>query len=475
MSLTLFWKRVVAPEIFEMRVPRDLSPFVLPSDFFNELTLPAFDILSPFVTNVCKPQSTSDNDQPLPTTKPTVSPPIPTAGPKARVALVTPSRDLPSDVTHPTVYLTTLHTEIPAVPTGPTLPPTAPDSQVPPATASPTYPPGTPNSNLLKGATSTLQLSKDELDIANFLATCTSESRISAFIGILPTDLAVIPWGGTTRHGIVLANTCPVDNWLVIFQALVKSGRIDLDDLAGAGNMIKTALSLIDRHEYGDAKLACLPTVPAVKKGVVDLYGNEADYLLKIIQPFLATAVTSCCSLPSCPSMVTTYTSYGVSLGTSIKGNPFNSSLQDWLNPRASQCQRRLTNKPSSDIPCHSDTALCADGTPSVSWHCSGVRTSLPRSCLSFKNFFVFSVDLPSRKTNLGISDLPQMITFHGKVLYLDSATLWNGNHYICIFTYENTWLIYDGLQESRQRNTGLSLFDTHPRGFLLSHVLYIV
>ena len=67
------------------------------------------------------------------------------------------------------------------------------------------------------------------------------------------------------------------------------------------------------------------------------------------------------------------------------------------------------------------------------------------------------------------------MITFHGKVLYLHSATLWNGNHYIFIFSYENTWLIYDGLQESRQRNTGISLFDTHPRGFSSSHVLYIV
>ena len=168
----------------------------------------------------------------------------------------------------------------------------------------------------------------------------------------------------------------------MIFQALVKSGRIDLDDLAGAGNVIKTALSLIDRQEYGDAKLACLPTGPAVKKGVIDFYGNEADCLLKIIQPFLATAVTSCCSLPSCPSIVTTYTSYGISLCSSIKGNTFNTSLQDWLNPRVSQCQRRFTNKPSSDIPCHSCTTRCDDGTQSVSLHCSGVRTRLLRSCM---------------------------------------------------------------------------------------------
>ena len=98
------------------------------------------------------------------------------------------------------------------------------------------------------------------------------------------------------NYGIALANTCPVDNCrLMIFQALVKSGRIDLDDLAGAGNVIKTALSLMDRQEYRDAKLACLPTGLAIKKGVIDLYGNEADYLLKIIQQFCATAVTSCC------------------------------------------------------------------------------------------------------------------------------------------------------------------------------------
>lgn len=43
-ALTDFWKRVVAPNIFETSVPRDLSPFVLP-DFFDGLTFPACDIV----------------------------------------------------------------------------------------------------------------------------------------------------------------------------------------------------------------------------------------------------------------------------------------------------------------------------------------------------------------------------------------------------------------------------------------------
>ena len=106
--------------------------------------------------------------------------------------------------------------------------------------------------------------------------------------------------------------------------------------------------------------------MPTVRNGVIDLYGNEDDYLLKIIQPFLATAVTTFCSSPSCPSMVTTYTSYGISLGSSIKDNTFNASLQDWLNPGLSQCQRKFTSKPASGIPCHSDTTLHDDGMQSV-------------------------------------------------------------------------------------------------------------
>lgn len=51
---------------------------------------------------------------------------------------------------------------------------------------------------------------------------------------------------------------------------------MDLDDLAGAANVITIALSLIGHHEYGDAKLTCLTTVPAVKNRVIDLYGSEA-------------------------------------------------------------------------------------------------------------------------------------------------------------------------------------------------------
>lgn len=77
--------------------------------------------------------------------------------------------------------------------------------------------------------------------------------------------------------------------------------------------------------------------------------------------------------------------------------------------------------------------------------------------------FFIFSVDLLSRRTHLRTKDLPSTITLNGKLLNLHSATLWGGGHYICMFNYANTWLIYDGLKEQRHINSGLSVFNGQP------------
>ena len=57
----------VLTEICEMRVLRDLLPFVMPSDLFDGLTLPAIDILSPAaacVNNEYDPEGTPNTDLP---------------------------------------------------------------------------------------------------------------------------------------------------------------------------------------------------------------------------------------------------------------------------------------------------------------------------------------------------------------------------------------------------------------------------
>lgn len=239
-------------------------------------------------------------------------------------------------------------------------------------------------------ATQNTVYSREEIEIASFLTTCTSYNYSE-----LQPNLVVIPWGCRTNSGIQLANTCPIDNWLMIFQAL--SGKIDLDELNGAGNNIKTALLMVDLKQYGDAKIISLPTPPVIRNGIIDLYGNEADYLITMLQSFLATTVTSFCNLTTCPSMVNTYKSHAIALGYN-DNSTFISSLNDWLHPKMTYCQRKFQIKPPVPIPSQEDVTLDCDGKQSVSWHFPGIRTSAPRSFLCFKNFFSFSVDLLSTK-----------------------------------------------------------------------------
>ena len=90
--------------------------------------------------------------------------------------------------------------------------------------------------------------------------------------------LVIFPWGGVTSEGIALCNTCPIDNWLMIFQVLVKSKRLDLSTLPETGQIIRNALNLIDSHHYVDAKLAILPNKPTVISKIINLYGGESDF-----------------------------------------------------------------------------------------------------------------------------------------------------------------------------------------------------
>lgn len=164
-----------------------------------------------------------------------------------------------------------------------------------------------------------------------------------------PVDLVVIPWGGTTSSGIQLANTCPIDNWLMILQALVKSRRLVLDELGNVGN-IKSALFLVDLKRYGDAKVT-LPQMPAIKHGIINFYGNESDYFISLLQPFLATTITSSCNLSTCPSMIKTQISHSIALGCNDNNSTFVNSLDEWHHPRMNRCQRKFQSKPPVSIP----------------------------------------------------------------------------------------------------------------------------
>ena len=48
----------------------------------------------------------------------------------------------------------------------------------------------------------------------------------------------------------------------MIFQALVKSKKVDLSLFFETGHKIKNVLNMIDNHQYGDVKVAVLLTKP---------------------------------------------------------------------------------------------------------------------------------------------------------------------------------------------------------------------
>ncbi|KAK2550267.1 hypothetical protein P5673_029145, partial [Acropora cervicornis] len=190
----------------------------------------------------------------------------------------------------------------------------------------------------------------DEINKAVLLTTCASSYHSTENNLLSDCNFIVIPWSGITSDGIKLVNTCPIDNWLMIFQSLAKSGRLNLHNLNQAGELINVALQLIDLNKFADAKILFVQN-PDVVNGVIDCYGNEADYCIRVLLPFLATSLMSSCDQVACPSKTEMYKSHSISLGCDNNKASFHSSLSEWLHSQTTTCQRKFSSKPSSDTP----------------------------------------------------------------------------------------------------------------------------
>ena len=93
--------------------------------------------------------------------------------------------------------------------------------------------------------------------------------------------LTFFSWGGVTSAGISLTHTCPLDNWIMIFQTLVHSRRVNLVDLLESGDTIARVLQLVVCGLHADAKLLvirCLRLQPQATSGILDLCRNEGDF-----------------------------------------------------------------------------------------------------------------------------------------------------------------------------------------------------
>ena len=111
---------------------------------------------------------------------------------------------------------------------------------------------------------------QEEINAAEALLLTFTDSACNPISARHPDQgLTIFPWGGLTSTGITLTNTCPLDNWLMIFQALIKSDKVQLSDLPESGHIIGTALRLIDDGLYADAKLLILQSLPRQQQGTL--------------------------------------------------------------------------------------------------------------------------------------------------------------------------------------------------------------
>ena len=147
--------------------------------------------------------------------------------------------------------------------------PTATMDPVTPAACSPVSPASYPDlcrtieSELVEESIQQSLYCQEEIDAAEALLSAASVvSSSSKCASEQGQELTVFPSGGLMSTGISLTNTCPLDNWLMIFQPLTKSHKVELSDLPESAHIIGTSLKLTDDGLYVDAKLLILQSLP---------------------------------------------------------------------------------------------------------------------------------------------------------------------------------------------------------------------
>ena len=219
---TLWTLIVIAPEVFEMRVPRDLNPFIL--------TEPV--------------ESLDDFKQPLAVRVDTMEPEEPTTHTSSALPVDEMEPKDPTTCTSSALLDDSLESFSAPITSA------LPRSLASISKSTRTFPAGSLYSQLEITAVEAL------------LHSVAGPAYNMKYSSNKDQELSIFPSGGLTSTGITLTNTCPLDNWLIIFHTLIKSNKVKLEDLPESGHTIGTAQRLIDDGFYADAKLMILQSLP---------------------------------------------------------------------------------------------------------------------------------------------------------------------------------------------------------------------
>ena len=95
----------------------------------------------------------------------------------------------------------------------------------------------------------------------------------------------------------------------MIFQALVKSETVNLDELNVTGQVISNALNLINQDRYSGTKVEILPHRPRVRSNIIDFYAGEDELFLQHMSPYMKSGTSTTCQSETCPHPIDFVTS----------------------------------------------------------------------------------------------------------------------------------------------------------------------
>lgn len=263
-------------------------------------------------------------------------------------------------------------------------------------------------------------------------------------------SLKPLPWN-TTHIGIMMINTCTVDNFLMLAHILVQT-RPDIKEYIHEHPHRSLAVlhdisALFIKGKFAEGKFLWLDQFEEFKDDMEqwDAHGTEDQYVYEKLALIFSSTSRSRCSVPTCPDIdqTTRIINYFDAAGV----NTLQEGVQKWVTNNTTR-------------PC----TVMAQGIG-----CVGERTSTKRAFTEGLPFL-----LPIEVSNCALP-IQENMEIENKRYTLMGVTYGNGGHFCSNLKMNNKWYFYDGLKIYHQERSFTQVAKIQcPQRYHQSYVLYV-
>ena len=123
----------------------------------------------------------------------------------------------------------------------------------------------------------------------------------------------------TDGQNAELVNTCPIDNYLMMFDCLYQGRNVEIHQLpVSLPNVLQQIHKLLVDKEFGKESIGIWITYQihlSLPMGKFDVFGNGNQMVITGLAKVLSNTVASTCSAPNCPLAVKSVKTYSIELG----------------------------------------------------------------------------------------------------------------------------------------------------------------